>query len=90
MFKFILKSENKLVRLKYYMERKEWGIDEWRNYSFTDEMSIEVDGLFGLNLVWREKKETWHDDCIECKKKQGESMMCWGMIRWGWKEPFYV
>ena len=28
MFKFILKSENKVVRLKYCMDRKEWGIEE--------------------------------------------------------------
>ncbi|RPA99960.1 hypothetical protein L873DRAFT_1681773, partial [Choiromyces venosus 120613-1] len=63
---------------------------EWRNYGFTDEMSIEVGGLFGLNLVWQEKKETWHDDCIGCKKKLGESVMCWSMIVWGWKGPFYV
>ena len=89
-FKFILKSENKVVRLKYCIDRKEWGIDEWRNYGFTDEMSIEVGGLFGLNLVWRDKTEEWHDDCVGCKKKQGESVMCWGMIGWGWKGPFYV
>ena len=80
MFKFILKSENKVVRLKYCMDRKEWGIEEWKNYGFTDEMSIEVGGLFGLNLVWRDKTEKWHKDCVGCMKKQGESVMCWGMI----------
>ena len=90
MFKFILKSENKVVRLKYCMDRKEWGIEEWKNYGFTDEMSIEVGGLFGLNLVWQDKTEKWHDDCVGCMKKQGESVMCWGMIGWGWKGPFYV
>jgi len=90
LFKFILKSENKVIRLKYCMDRKDWGMDEWRNYRFTDEMSIEVGGLFGLNLVWRDQTEKRHDDCVGCMKKQGESVMCWGMIGWGWKGPFHV
>ncbi|KAG0641128.1 hypothetical protein HOY80DRAFT_883758 [Tuber brumale] len=85
LFKFILKSENKVIRLKYCMERKDWGIEEWQNYGFTDKMSIEVGGLFELNLVWQDQTEKWHDDCVRCMKKQGESVMCWGMIGWGWK-----
>ena len=63
---------------------------EWANYAFTDEMSIEVGAVFGLNHVWRNKTEQWHEDCIGARKKQGAAVMCWGMISWSWKGPFYV
>jgi len=53
-------------------------------------MAVEVGAVFGTNLVWREKEEKWQQDCVGTKKKQGTSVMCWGMISWGWKGPFHV
>jgi len=53
-------------------------------------MSIEVGACFGVNLVWREKAEQWHDDCVGTKKKNGTTIMCWGMIGWNWKGPFHI
>jgi len=53
-------------------------------------MSIEVGGTFGISFVWRDKTERWHTDCMGAKKKQGSSVMCWGMIGYGWKGPFHV
>lgn len=53
-------------------------------------MSIEVGGNWGLNSVWRDKTERWNKDCVGAKKKQGPTVMCWGMIGWGWKGPFHV
>ena len=58
--------------------------------AFTDEMSIEVGGTFGKSFVWRDKTEKWHQDCVGAMKKQGPTVMCWGMIGYGWKGPFYV
>jgi hypothetical protein len=53
-------------------EKQHWTINgEWKNVSFTDEMSIEVGGSFGISLVWRDKTERWHTDCVEATKKQG-------------------
>ena len=66
------------------MERKDWELErEWANYAFTDEMSIEIGAVFGLSDVWRERSEKWHDNCIGAKKKQGEAVMCWGIVMWG-------
>ncbi|PWW80605.1 hypothetical protein C7212DRAFT_93191, partial [Tuber magnatum] len=47
-FKFILKPENKVIRLAYCNERKSWSIRDWANYGFTNEISIEAGGLLGL------------------------------------------
>jgi transposase len=62
----------------------------WGDYGFTDEMSIEVGGTFGEMFVWREKGERWADNCVGAAKKQGSKVMCWGMIKWGYKGPFHV
>ena len=68
-----------------------WTVEEhWKNNGFTDEMSIEVGGNWGLHHVWRDKSERWHSDCIGAKRKQGPTVMCWGMIGWQWKGPFYI
>ena len=53
-------------------------------------MSIEVGGNWGLNRVWRDRTERWHKDCVGAKHKQGPTVLCWGMIGWGWKGPFHV
>jgi transposase len=90
-FKFILSEENKKIRLVYCQARQHWEADkEWANCGFTDEMAIEVGGTFGVCLVWRDKSEKWHDNCVGAKKKQGPSVMCWGFIMWNYKGPFYV
>jgi len=53
-------------------------------------MSIEVGGTFGISFVWRDKTERWHTDCMGAKKNQDSSVMCWGIIGYGWKGPFHV
>jgi hypothetical protein len=92
-WKFILKPEDKVNRLKYCQARQHWAPDkEWANYGFTDEMSIEVGGTFGVSLVWRGSDEQYHEDCRGAKKKRGKTVMVWGMIGWGYKvcsQPLY-
>ena len=53
-------------------------------------MSIKVGGTFGVSFVWRQKDDRWQDDCVGVKKNQGPTVMCWGMIGWGWKGPFHI
>ena len=53
-------------------------------------MSIEVGSTFGVTFVWRQKDKHWEDNCVAVKKKQGPTVMCWGMIGWGWKGPFHL
>ena len=89
-FKFILTAENQEERLQYARERQGWTMEEWKNCGFTDEMSIEIGGTFGPNTVWRDKGERWHTDCTGAKRKGGASVMCWGLIGYGFKGPFFV
>ena len=90
-WKFILDEVNRKRRMEWCEEKKDWRVKEnWIKIGFTDEMSIEVGSTYGVNLVWREKGEKWHTDCIGQKKKRGLTVMCWGMIGYGWKGPFHI
>lgn len=90
-WKFILDEVNRKRRMEWCEEKKDWTVKEdWIKIGFTDEMSIEVGSTYGVNLVWREKGEKWHTDCIGQKKKRGLTVMCWGMIGYGWKGPFHI
>ena len=40
--------------------------------------------------VRSDKTERWHHDCVGVQKKQGLTVMCWGMIGYGWKGPFHM
>ncbi|KAA8913099.1 hypothetical protein FN846DRAFT_886784 [Sphaerosporella brunnea] len=90
-FKFILKAEDKLQRLVYCQERKDWLPDkEWARYGFTAKMSIEIGGTYGVSRVWREKGEQYEEDCRGATKKNRATVMVWGFIKWGCKGPFYI
>ena len=76
---------------EYCVPRAAWlpALD-WATYTFTDKMSIEIRGVYGPCFIGRDKSERWADDCIGAKKKQGVSIMCWGIIVYGLKGPFWV
>ncbi|KAA8897628.1 hypothetical protein FN846DRAFT_992268 [Sphaerosporella brunnea] len=77
-FKFILKPENKVQRLVYCQERKDWRPDkEWAQYGFTDEVSIEIGSTFGISRVWRSKDENHEEDCRGATKKNKATVVVW-------------
>jgi len=90
-WKFILKPENKITRFQYCQLRQDWRPEvDWVKYGFTDEISIEIGGTFGVSLVWRERGEQWEQDCRGATKKNKTTVMCWGMIKWEYKGTFYI
>jgi len=60
-------------------------------YSFVPNiLSLVSPESYRVSYPVTETSEKWHDDCVGAKKKQGEAVMCWGMVMWGWKGPFFV
>ncbi|KAF8248736.1 hypothetical protein K440DRAFT_545932, partial [Wilcoxina mikolae CBS 423.85] len=75
----------------WVLEYKDYTNREWEGVIWYDEYSLEkIGGTFGISFVWWDKMERWHTDCMGIKKKPGSSVMCWGMIGYGWKGPFHV
>lgn len=92
--KFIFIRKNTALQLRYYKEKKEWKVKnngKWLRYMrFTDEMSIEIGGISGVYTMLRERGEQCHNNCIGAMKKQGNTIMCWGLIKWRTERPFFV
>jgi len=66
-------------------KHKDWLPDKkWANIAFTDEMSIEIGGSFGVSQVWR-GNDKWDQTCVGATKKRCPTLMCWGMIGWNYK-----
>jgi hypothetical protein len=64
-----------------FMQGPEWGNSE--NSLKTG--SIEIGGKYGISRVWRQKGEQYEEDCRGATKKNRSTVMCWGMIKWGYK-----
>ena len=80
-WKFILDEENRKRRVRWCEAREAWTMEDWGHIGFTDEMSIEVGGAYGVSLVWREKSEKM--DCglhWKKKKKQCPTVMFLGYV----------
>jgi len=90
--KFILDEDACAIRKEFCEGHRDWRPEvEWANWGFTDEMSMTIGDTYGPSYIWRSKDEKWDDDCVGTTKKGGgSSVMCWGMIGWDYKGPFYV
>lgn len=88
-----LKPHHCAQRLKFATEKIDWLPDkEWADWAFTDEMGITTGGTHGLVRVWRGKEdnEKWDKNYVGQNQIQGATVMCWGMIMYGYKGPFHV
>ncbi|KAG0638678.1 hypothetical protein HOY80DRAFT_1077327 [Tuber brumale] len=90
--KFILDHDACSIRKEFCETHRHWRPEvEWANWGFTDEMAMTIGDTYGPSYVWQSKDEKWNDDCIGTTKKGGgTSVMCWGMIGWNYKGPFFI
>jgi len=51
---------------------------------------MEVDGRFGQSCIWKDKTEWLVPHPIDAKMRQWPTVMCWGMIGYGWKGTLHV
>lgn len=89
----VLEEYHRQCRKRFAFPKLNWVADkEWANWGFTDEIGVTIGGSWGVKTVWREKvdEEKWADDCLGGKRPQGETIMFWGMIGYGYKGPCHV
>jgi len=53
-------------------------------------MSIEVDSRFGRSCIWKDETESLVHHCLGAMKRKWPTVMCWGMIGYGWKATLHV
>ena len=79
-----LSPEHMKARLAFAKQHIDWGTEEWRRCSFTDEMTLQTDSNQGRKYVWRFEGEEYHKDCIRGTVISGfRSIKVWGAMRYG-------
>jgi transposase len=77
----LLRPQNRIKRLRFAKQHKDWVKDDWNKVLWTDESKFQ---LFGTNrrvYVRRRKGERLIDDCISSTVKHGGgNIMVWGSI----------
>ena len=78
-----LSKKHKQRRLAWAQERKDWAVEKWREFIFTDESTFETGKPDGSLLVRRRIGEAYHPDCIRPTFKSGRSTSNhWGGIHY--------
>ena len=78
----VIRTKNKLLRIRWARARKNWALDTWKNFCFSDECSA-VLGKDSRMYCWRreDKKDAPYLVCPP--KKRLVSTMVWGAITYG-------
>lgn len=75
----LLRRQNKIKRLQWAQEHKNWTHEEWERVLFSDESQFEVFGSKRRVFVRRSTQERMLDSCvIPTVKHGGGSVMVWG------------
>ena len=81
----------KLARLEFEKNCRDWGDDEWMRMIWTDEMAMQTATNDGKVFVWREPYEEYYEDCLEPTFIPGfRRVKVWGAVRYGKKSKLIV
>ena len=76
-------------RLDWCLERKDWGLDDWKKVIWTDETSVLLNSRKGGYRVWRTAKERFDRTCVRPRWKGFSEFMFWGAFPYDSKGPGY-
>ena len=78
-----LTEEHAAARLAWCLLRKDWGVEEWVKYMWSDECSVERGSGASQTWVFCTPVQKWNKEMIETYKKGKDiSVMVWGCF-WG-------
>jgi hypothetical protein len=59
-----LKNEDKKKRLAWCWAYRNWTLEDWKRMIWTDETSVQFNGLRNKKKIWRFPSETFDLHCI--------------------------
>ena len=85
-----LTAENKLTRLKWCLEHKDWKLEDWKKVIWSDETSVTWGGQRGRIRVWRRSDEAYLYHCIRRRWKGFKQFMWWSCFSYDEKGPWHI
>jgi hypothetical protein len=85
-----LTKENKLTRLQWCLDHKDWTLEDWKNVIWSDETSVTWGGQRGRLRVWRTSSEAYNYHCIRRRWKGFKQFMFWGCFSYDAKGPCHI
>ena len=78
----VIRTKNKLLRIRWAKASKNWALDTWKNFSFSDECSVVISNDSRMYCWrWENEKDTPYLVCAP--KKRLVSIMVWGAVTYG-------
>ena len=78
----VIRTKNKLLRIRWARARKIWALDTWKNFCFSDECSVVI-GKESRMYCWRREDEKDALYLVRPPKKRLVSIMVWGAVTYG-------
>lgn len=77
----LLSKENRVARMRFAREHRNWTVNDWKRVLFTDETRVSLSSPDGRERVWRRPGERFAQCCISPRIPfGGGSVMFWGGI----------
>lgn len=83
-------NSQKAQRYEIALSRKDWTLDDWRLFIFSDEASVIVLAKRGQQNISRLPDERYHKDCIERRYNNYLEAMFWGCFTYDFKGPCHI
>ena len=79
----LISDANRIKRLKFAREHKDWTLDQWKKVMWSDESRLTLFQSDGSIRVRREADEVMHPSClVPIVQACGGSIMIWGCCSW--------
>ena len=85
----LISPENKVKRLAFAEEYKDWTVEAWKKVLLSDESTFSQFQTSRWGQVWRKSVEEFHEDCIASTVKQSPKRMFWGCFSWVGLGPIF-
>ncbi|KJZ76058.1 hypothetical protein HIM_04514 [Hirsutella minnesotensis 3608] len=85
-----LNNFQRMKRLQFAWEHRDWTIEHWKKVIWSDETSVILGSLRGKRRVWRLPKEAYSQHCVRQRWKGKREFMFWACFAYDHKGPSYV
>jgi hypothetical protein len=86
----LLSQKQQLARLAWCRERKDWLVQDWKEWIFSDESKINLVGSDGARWICQRVQEALKPEHVQGMRQGGGGMiMVWGLISHSGVGPFH-